>query len=92
MRVHWCIADGIAWVGDDDRIALIDTGSAHAPPMLVPPVFADLWRLLAQGPVSESELCSRASELVHDDGPDLVQAFVDSLSGVGAIETVDVDR
>lgn len=91
MASYWRIADGIAWVGDEGRVALIDTRSTSAPPMLVPPLFADLWRLLSDGPQSESDLTSHANELVDEDGPELMKAFVETLSGADLIEPVGGD-
>lgn len=87
--VHWRIADGVAWVGDEDRVALIDTRSSSAAPMLVPPVFGELWRLLSDGPRPESDLQAKGAELVDESGPDLIQAFVDAMSQHDLIESVD---
>lgn len=87
----WRIAEGVAWVGDAERVALIDTRSALAPPMLMPPVFADLWRLLSHGPRAESDLHAHACNLVGEAASDLVQHFVESLSGIGVIERVNVN-
>ena len=66
---HWRIADGIAWVGDEDRVALIDTRSSAASPMIVPPVFGELWRLLADGPRPESDLLTKGADLVDESAP-----------------------
>ena len=85
---HWRIADGVAWVGDEDRVALIDTRSSVASPMIVPPVFGELWRLLSDGPRPESDLQAKGAELADESGPDLVQAFVDAMSAHGLIEPV----
>ena len=89
MGVHWGIADGIAWVGDDERVALIDTRSMANAPMLVPPIFGELWRLLSDGPRPESDLLTKGAELVDESGPDLVQAFVAAMTEHDLIEIVD---
>lgn len=88
MGVLWRIADGIAWVGDVDRVALIDTRSSQASPMIVPPIFGELWRLLADGPRPESDLRAKGVELADESGPDLVRAFVDTMAEHRLIETV----
>ena len=88
---HWRIADGIAWVGDEDRVALIDTRSSVASPMIVPPVFGELWRLLADGPCSESDLLTKGAELVDGAAPDLVAAFVEAMTGHDLLESVAGD-
>ena len=45
---HWRIAHGVAWVGDADRVALVDTRrGAQAVPMHVQAPFATLWTALA---------------------------------------------
>ena len=88
---HWRIADGIAWVGDEDRVALIDTRSSAASPMIVPPVFGELWRLLAEGPRPESDLLTKGAELVEESAPDLVAAFVETMAGHDLLELVAGD-
>lgn len=88
MTRHWRIADGVAWVGESDRVALIDTRSAQAAPMIVPPVFGELWRLLTDGPRPESDLLTKGAELVEESAPDLVLAFVDAMSDHALIEPV----
>ena len=85
---HWRIADGIAWVGDEGRVALIDTRSATASPMIVPPVFGELWRLLSDGPRPESDLLTKGAELVEESAPDLVAAFVETMAGLDLVEPV----
>lgn len=91
MSRHWRIADGIAWVGETGRVALIDTRSGTSSPMLVPPLFAELWRSLSEGPLPESDLQVLADDLVEDSGSELAQAFLDALSGQRVIESVDAD-
>lgn len=88
MGVHWRIADGIAWVGDDDRVALIDTRSPSASPMIVPPVFGELWRALAESSRSEADLLAKGAELADESGPDLVDAFVEAMTEHDLIESV----
>lgn len=88
MGVHWRIAEGIAWVGDDDRVALIDTRSPSASPMIVPPVFGELWRLLADRSRPEADLLAKGAELADESGPDLVAAFVDTMTQHGLIESM----
>lgn len=88
MTRHWRIADGIAWVGESDRVALIDTRSPSASPMIVPPVFGELWRLMADGSASEADLRAKGAELVEESGPDLVAAFVEAMTERHLIEQV----
>ncbi len=85
---HWRIADGVAWVGDEDRVALIDTRSSAASPMIVPPVFGELWRLLSDGPRPESDLLTKGAELVDESAPDLVAAFVEAMTDLDLVEPV----
>lgn len=92
MTRHWRIADGIAWVGEEeDRVALIDTRSSAAAPMLVPPLFAELWRLLAASSRPEADLQAKGAELADESGPDLVEAFIEAMTGHDLIEVVTVD-
>lgn len=88
MDRHWRIADGVAWVGESDRVALIDTRSAQAAPMIVPPVFGELWRVLADGPRPEFDLLTKGAELVDESAPDLVRAFVEAMTEHSLIEPV----
>ena len=87
---RWRIADGVAWVGDAERVALVDTRlGARAVPMHVHPPFATLWTALARGPVSRAALEALASDVV-DEGEEatFVGSFVESLGGVGVVEEV----
>ena len=83
---RWRIAEGVAWVGDSGRVALIDTRSSAASPMIVPPVFGELWRLVADGSASEPDLLAKGTELVDESGPELVKAFVTAMSERDLIE------
>ena len=82
----WRIADGVAWVGDEGQVALIDTRASDNPPMIVPPEFAELWRALAEGPRTESDLLAKGETLVGEHAADLVASFVEDLSRVRVIE------
>lgn len=84
----WRIADGIAWVGDEGQVALIDTRASDNPPMIVPPEFAELWRALAESPRTESDLLANGETLVGEHAPDLVASFVADLSRIRVIEAV----
>lgn len=86
MVTSWRIADGVAWVGDEDRVALIDTRSSTASPMIVPPVFGELWRLLSDGSRLESDLQAKGAEPADESGAELVQAFVETMIAHGLIE------
>lgn len=88
MTRHWRIADGIAWVGERGRVALIDTRSPSAAPMIVPPVYGELWRLLGERPRPEADLQAKGAELVDESGPELVAAFVAAMSERHLIEAV----
>ena len=88
MTRHWRIAEGVAWVGESERVALIDTRSPSASPMIVPPVFGELWRLVADGSASETDLRAKGAELVDESGPELVEAFVAAMSERHLIEAV----
>ena len=85
---HWRIAHGVAWVGDADRVALVDTRrGAQAVPMHVQAPFATLWTALADGPVAQADLEIAAAGVV-DEGEEaaFVASFVESLGAVGVDE------
>ena len=84
---RWRIADGVAWVGDAERVALVDTRrGAQAVPMHVQAPFATLWTALGRGPLSWADLESLAADVV-DEGEEtaFVSSFVESLGGVGLV-------
>ncbi|WP_165399651.1 hypothetical protein [Janibacter limosus] len=84
---RWRVADGIAWVAaEPQRVALIDTRDPLAQPMIVPTPFAELWKAIADEPHSEAELLALATDLVEDEGEDLRDEFVRSISAAGLIE------
>ena len=85
---RWRIAEGVAWVGDAERVALVDTRrGAQAVPMHVHPPFASLWTALGRGPLSWAALETVAADVV-DEGEEaaFVSSFVESLGGVGVVE------
>ena len=87
---HWRIAHGVAWVGDADRVALVDTRrGAEAVPMHVQAPFAALWTALGDGPVAQADLEAAAAGVV-DAGEEaaFVASFVESLGAVGVVEEV----
>ena len=87
---HWRIAAGVAWVGDADRVALVDTRrGAQAVPMHVQAPFAVLWTALEDGPVARADLEAAAAGVV-DEGEEaaFVASFVESLGAVGVVEEV----
>ena len=87
---HWRIAQGVAWVGDADRVALVDTRrGAEAVPMHVQAPFATLWTVLEDGPVAQADLETAAVGVV-DEGEEVafVASFVESLGRVGVVEEV----
>lgn len=85
--ITWRIAEGVAWVGDAERVALIDTRKgAAAMPMHVHAPFSELWAVLAQGPATEDDLRGSAVRVAGDDAGDFLRAFIDPLSGARLIE------
>ena len=87
---RWRIADGVAWVGDAERVALVDTRrGAQAVPMHVQAPFATLWTALEDGPVAQADLEVAAVGVV-DEGEEaaFVANFVESLGAVGVVEEV----
>ena len=87
---RWRIAQGVAWVGDADRVALVDTRrGAQAVPMHVQAPFATLWTALEDGPVAQADLEVAAAGVV-DEGEEaaFVASFIEALGGVGAVEQV----
>lgn len=83
----WRIAEGVAWVGDAERVALIDTTKgAAAVPMHVHAPFAQLWDVLAQGPATEAELRVPAEAVAGDEADDFLKAFVAPLFAANLIE------
>ncbi|MFF5322622.1 hypothetical protein ACFY2Y_02680 [Janibacter hoylei] len=87
---HWRIAHGVAWVGDADRVALVDTRrGAQAVPMHVQAPFATLWTALEGGQVAQADLEIAAAGVV-DEGEEaaFVASFVESLSSLGVVEEV----
>ena len=87
---HWRIAHGVAWVGDADRVALVDTRrGAQAVPMHVQAPFATLWTALEGGPIAQADLEVAAAGVV-DEGEEVafVASFVESLGRVGVVEEV----
>ena len=87
---RWRIAPGVAWVGDADRVALVDTRrGVQAVPMHVQAPFAALWTALGDGPVAQADLEVAAAGVV-DEGEEVafVASFVESLGRVGVVEEV----
>ena len=65
MTSRWRIAEGVAWVGDAERVALVDTRHpARAVPMHVHAPFAALWVALGEGPATQVALEALAAEVV----------------------------
>ena len=87
---RWRIAEGVAWVGDAERVALVDSRQgAQAVPMHVQAPFAALWTALESGPLSQADLESVAAGVVDEGERALfVESFVESLGGVGVVERV----
>lgn len=85
---RWRITAGVAWVGDAERVALVDTRrGAQAVPMHVQAPFATLWTALGGGPLSWVDLETVAADVVDEgDEAAFVSSFVESLGGVGVIE------
>lgn len=83
----WRIAEGVAWVGDAERVALIDTRKgAAAVPMHVHAPFAQLWTHLAGGPRSEADLREPAEAVAAEEADEFIRAFVDPLVELDVIE------
>lgn len=89
MPASWRIAEGVAWVGDEDRVALIDTRSADARPMIVPPDFAELWRHVADG---DDDLLAKGAELAGEHAHELVAGFVETMLALDVLEAVEGER
>lgn len=86
---RWRIADGVAWVADEQRVALIDPRKgAAAVPMHISRPFSLLWESLASGGVAGADLLDPATEVAGDEAHDFIRAFVDPLTGIGVLERV----
>ena len=85
---QWCLPDGIAWVAEEDRVALMNTKSPEAEPMIMVEPVASLWRALDDGPMTMSQLESVAGRLVDDDPEGFVRACLEVLSEASLVVRV----
>lgn len=76
---RWRIVEGVAWVMEDERVALVNTGSTSPLPLIVHDPVAGLWPALADGPVSVDRLREVADGIVEADPEGFVHAALEML-------------